>query len=342
MDLGVVEQKQRELWDRCRHPTGKWQPTDWRTLAQSIPDRIAAIASSTPHQLAVYDHRTSLTFGELDSEANRIANGILAGCGPGQEVVALLVGVDVPALTAALAVFKSGKTLVALEPSYPKERSLQILADCGAQYIVADGQRLAQALDLAGPECQVAELEDLATAEPRAPGVPVPLDAMSVLVYTSGSSGRPKAVAQSHDSSLAQALRGFSQYHPSDADRVAFYGHLAWAGTIWNLFGPLCHGASSGVFDFRQLGTHRLATWMRQAKPTILIGRTLTRQIIEHHPEQRFASVRLVRMGGDTIYRRDVETCLRVFPNSQFGTGLGLSETGLVTHLLLDLSLIHI
>ena len=41
-------------------------------------------------------------------------------------------------------------------------------------------------------------------------------------------------------------------------------------------------------------------------------------------------------MGGDTIYRREVEACRRAFPHATVITGLATSEAGRVTDLFLD------
>ena len=128
-DVLAFQQKQRELHEQCRHPTGEWQPVNWRYPQQSIPHRIAAVAQARPDQPAVCDHQTSLTYAQLDQAANQVAHAILADRGAGQEVVGLLVGVDATAVTAALGVLKAGKLSVALEPSVPEKRNLELLED---------------------------------------------------------------------------------------------------------------------------------------------------------------------------------------------------------------------
>ncbi len=291
---------------------------------------------ASPNQLAVYDHQTSLTYAELDQAANQVANAILAERGPGQEVVALLVGIDAPAVTAALGILKAGKTYVALEASFPQKRSLHILADADVKLILADGPHLPQARELAGSERQVIELEGLATCDPQPPNVPVPLNTLAVLNYTSGSTGQPKGVVQSHLSAFVQAVRRYSFYRVGDADRVAFFGSLAWTASVWSVFGPLCLGASVGRFDFRQHGLDQLANWLLETEPTVLCGRMVIRQLVHSNPRQRFASVRLVTLGGDTIFRDDVQASMLACPNALIAVGLGLSEAGRVTELLLD------
>jgi acyl-CoA synthetase (AMP-forming)/AMP-acid ligase II/acyl carrier protein len=332
----TLEQKQRDLQARCRHPTGSWQPVDWREPRQSIPDRITAVASSHPNRLAVRDPQTSLTYAELDAAANQVANAILADRGPGQEVIALFMGLDALAVTAALGVLKAGKIYVAPEPSFPQKRSAHILEDAGVELILSDGQHLAQARELAAPARQAVQVETLVAGDAQPPGVPVPLDSLAILNYTSGSTGLPKGVVQSHFSAFVHAVRRYSFYRVGDGDRIASWRSLAWAGTFGQIFGPLCLGASIAPFDLGRHGFHRLLKWLQDAEPTGLTGRILARQLVSSNLQRQFPSVRLVTLGGDTIYRQDVLACLRIFPNALVAVALGISEAGIVTNLLLD------
>jgi non-ribosomal peptide synthetase component F len=222
-------EKQRELHEQCRHPTGSWQPVDWRFPKTSIPHQIAAVARNRPDQVAVYDHQSSLNYVQLDQTANQVANAILADRGPGQEVVALLVGVDATAVTAALGVLRAGKVYTALEPSFPQKRNLEILEDAQVSLILSDARHLAQAQELAGLERLVIQLEGLVLENTHPPQVPVPLDSLALINYTSGSTSKPTGVVQSHHSLFVQAVRYASYYHLTSVDRLAFGGSLAWA-----------------------------------------------------------------------------------------------------------------
>jgi amino acid adenylation domain-containing protein len=332
----IVDQKQLEPCDPDRHPTASSQGVVLAASRQSIPDGIAAVAERAPTRVAVYDHQRSLTYAALDRAANQVANAVLAKRGRGQEVVALLTGVDLSAVIAALGILKACKIYVALEASLPHKRLLQILADTEASLILSDDLHLAQAQELAGSERQVVQLEALAVGDPSAPNVAVPLDAPALLIYTSGSTGQPKGVVQSHGSAYLQASRFVSDFHLGAADRLAFGESLAWASSFWDVFGPLCLGAATAPFDLRQHGMHRLVEWLLDTGPTIVAGRMFVRQIAYNNPQQQFPSVRLIWMGGDLITREDVRACVRVFPNAGIVTGLALSEAGRVTQLLVD------
>jgi amino acid adenylation domain-containing protein len=309
---------------------------DWRNPGQSIPDQVAAIARQSPDRPAAYDHQATLTYASLDRAANQVANAILAERGPGREVVGLLVGVDLSALVAALGVMKAGKTYVALEGSFPQQRSLFILGDAGVKLLLSDGVHLSQAQELAEGARQVLQIEELGQGDPNPPAVPVPLDAPAILNYTSGSTGQSKGVLQSHHTAAAQGVRRFGYFRTSSADRVVVLGSLAWAASIWNIFGPLYLGACVGLFDVRRHTTSELITWLEETEPTIVSGRVITRQIMHSDFQPRLPSVRVATMGGDTLYPEDAEAAFRLYPNALVAVGLGLSETGRVTQLLLD------
>jgi amino acid adenylation domain-containing protein len=278
-----------------------------------------------------------MTYSQLDQAANQVANALLAHSGPDQKiVVGLLVGVDATAVTAALGILKAGKIFVALEPSFPQKRNLEILEDAQVSLLLSDGRHLAQAQELTGAERQVIQIESLAAGDPRPPDVQVSLGSSALINYTSGSTSKPKGVLQSHRSLFAQAVRYASYYHLTDADKLAFGGSLAWAASFWVVFGPLCLGSTIAPFEFREHGMERLVTWLGSTMPTVVAGRSLLRQIVSHYPDQRFPSVRAVSMGGDTIFRQDIEACMRSFPNALITCGYGLTEAGRVTQLALD------
>ena len=312
------------------HPTGIWTRYDWQSSGQTIPARIAEMADRFPDHLATYDPERRLTYDQLDRAANRVANALLLACGPDQQAVVILAGANVGATIAALGVLKANKFYVGLEASFPVERARQIISDTAATFVLAETAYLSLAREMAGSMCKVVDIDELATSDDIRPEICIPLDATAVVNFTSGSTGKPKGVVQTHYSMRGHTLRYANAYQLSDADRVLKTESLAWAGTFWDLFGPLCLGACVASYDMTRYGTHGMPGWVRETGVTVMSGMTMIIRLSRDYPEERYPDVRLLQLGGDTVYRSDLEACQQVYSNAVAAVGLGMTEAGRV------------
>ncbi|RSN14522.1 acyl-CoA synthetase [Nonomuraea sp. WAC 01424] len=135
------------------------------------------IAAADPARPALLGDDESATYGELLTRADLASHGLLArGVRPGDAVVTVLKnGLD--ALTMMLATYQIGAYLVPVNWHYTAEEIDYVIADCGATVVIAP-----DALTVA----------DLTAGQPdTAPGH---RRAGSMMLYTSGTTGRPKGV----------------------------------------------------------------------------------------------------------------------------------------------------
>jgi acyl-coenzyme A synthetase/AMP-(fatty) acid ligase/aryl carrier-like protein len=181
---------------------------------------------------------------------------------------------------------------------------------------------------LAGAIAAVACVDDLDASPEGNPEVAMNLEDIAALSYTSGSTGRPKGVVQTHRSTVARVTRYATAYRLGAEDRFATFGSFAWSGSLSDVFGTLCLGASAGAYDTRRHGLPALVTWLERNNITAFAGITIARRLAFDFPERRLPEVRLIQLGGDTVYRRDVEACQSVFPNAVLAVGMGTTETG--------------
>ncbi len=161
--------------------------------------------AQAPHAPAVVCDGVTMSYAELDRDADRLARR-LRGQGVGPEArVGILLDRSPQLLVAILGVLKSGGAYVPLDTSYPPARSVGILTDSDVRVLITTSQHAA-ALDAAEwstPMSTITLLLDAAADPVEDDGAPLPLptsDSLAYVVHTSGSTGRPKGAMIEHGS----------------------------------------------------------------------------------------------------------------------------------------------
>jgi amino acid adenylation domain-containing protein len=164
----------------------------------TVADLVGEQARRTPDAVAVQDAARSLTYAELEAEANRLAHHLrAAGVGRGALVgVCLEPGVDVP--VALLAAYRAGAGHVPLDPDLPPDRLAYMVADAGLDAVLTSSA-LGGTCPEAGLRIELDREADAIAARPAdAPPGPAGPDDLAYVIYTSGSTGRPKGVEIAH------------------------------------------------------------------------------------------------------------------------------------------------
>ena len=153
-----------------------------------IVERFRAHARHQPHSPALRDGRRVLSYAELDELSERVAGSLQqAGVGPDQ-VVALLLPRGAQMLVAMLACFKAGAAYLPLDPALPPLRLASILDDARPALVLY--------LDELTMACEVPSLAwtQASSAAPLAAPVASAPQHLAYVLYTSGTSGKPKGV----------------------------------------------------------------------------------------------------------------------------------------------------
>ncbi|MFF2650666.1 amino acid adenylation domain-containing protein [Streptomyces sp. NPDC058045] len=212
-----------------------------------LPALFEEQAARTPHAEALRDGDRVLSYGQLDTLANRLAHALIdAGAGPEQRVAVLLPR-SADLVVALLAVAKSGAAYVPVDPEYPAERIAYMLDDAAPALVVAGaGTRAAvpAGLPVLDP---AAEHPGPGTAPTDADRVqPLTGDHPAYVIYTSGSTGRPKGVVVEHRS-LAGYLQDARTYYPSVAGGTLLHSPVSFDLTVTSLYAPLISGGAVRV-----------------------------------------------------------------------------------------------
>ncbi|MFH8347731.1 amino acid adenylation domain-containing protein [Streptomyces sp. NPDC018045] len=179
----------------------------------------------------------TLSYGELNARANRLARLLVArGAGP-ERLVALLLARSADLVVAVLAVLKSGAGYLPLDPAHPEERVRRVLADA-APVLVVTGEPIAVphpqiVLDGSDPAARY-PAEDL--------GLAVHPDSVAYVIYTSGSTGAPKGVVVSHRNVTRLLAVTGTRFGFGDDDVHTLFHSYAFDVSVWELWTALGSG----------------------------------------------------------------------------------------------------
>lgn len=318
--------------DRHRHPDAAWEEFSLTGVEQSIGARFEEQVAHDPDRLAVYSDPGAWKYSQLNAYANRIAHAILArqDAHIAPAAVAILLNNDAPMLTAILGALKSGAAYVPFDPSFPQERLTHYWQDAGAGLILTVALHMAQAQELAGNAACVVAVDSLPAGLPEQnPSVAVSPDTIAYIYYTSGSTGAPKSVYNSHRNLLHHIRRNSNIFCICPADRFLCLKSFSFAGALKDIFGSLLNGASIHLYPLMQKGIARLPDFLRAQRITIYNSvATVFRQLTDALREwDRFPDLRIVYFGGEQIKSNDLLLFQQHFGrDSLLVLGLGSTE----------------
>jgi len=320
------------------------QQTAWHGAVQ---DRFSEHARRAPDQVAIRFGEQSLTYRHLDRWSNRLANRLIAdGVRPGDVVT--VYGARRPSLVCALlGTLKAGAAFAVLDANYPAARLIdcaRIAAPRAGILLRAAGPPpdvLREFLDasLGVPCLELSDAPDVDDADPLsagfgdAPGVTVAADDLAYLAFTSGTTGKPKAIQGTH--------RPLSHFFPwycdcfgiRATDRFSMLSGLGHDPLLRDVFAPLWSGATICIPDSDDLSPAPLVDWMRRLEISVAHLTPAHGQLLAPSASQaegassRIESLRYVFFGGDVLRNDAVSRFRRVAPSATVVNFYGATET---------------
>nr|WP_254716830.1 non-ribosomal peptide synthetase [Actinomadura sp. WMMB 499] len=262
---------------------------------------------ATPQATAVLsDDGTSLSYAELDARVDAFAATLAdTGAATGNRV-ALVLPRSVDRVIALLGVIRAGAACVPIDPAYPAERIQQILEDSNAAIVVT------------GP--------DTLQATGR---TTTPPDDAAFVIFTSGTTGRPKGVILSHQAMVNRLTWGAEllQLHPGD--RALAKSSVGFIDAATELLTPLTAGATIVIAnDQAAQDPSALADIVQRHQVTHLLTVPSLADVLAHVPNASDAlrSLRHWVCSGETLTPATTEAIRQAAPGAVLRNFYGSTE----------------
>ena len=284
-------------------------------------------ARRTPRALAVEDTRTGLTYEELDRKADLLATYLRgAGAGPG-ELVGVYMERRAEYVVACLAALKAGAAYLILELAYPPSLLRDVVAD-SEPLLVLTQERYAENLPAGTARLCMDEgwekgIEATEDGEPPS----VDREDLAFVSYSSGTTGKPKGIANSHRAAVRSYLWrfGLSDYGPGD--RVGCNVFF-----IWEMLRPLLRGATTVVIpDDVIYDPGALIRFLEEfgITETLMTPSLLETVLDASGPDlaKRLSSLRVLWLNGEVVTRTLARRVLSLLPETRVLNVYSCSET---------------
>ncbi|MDI3288324.1 non-ribosomal peptide synthetase [Polyangium sp. 15x6] len=289
----------------------------------------SAQARRHPSATAISHGDRTLTYGELEQRANRLARRLLALGVEREGRVGVCLERSIDFVVCVLGILKAGAAYVPLDPGYPDERLRYMLEDAGCRHVLGRRAELGR-MEGTGSRlvCVEDELPQLGHMDPgphdEDPGVAWGGDALGYVMYTSGSTGRPKGVMVPHRGVLRIAVNsGFAPLGPADV--VAHLSNVSFDAATWEIWGALLNGARLAVFDRDEVLGDLGAALRARGATALFVTAALFNRCVDEAP-RTFASVEHVLVGGEALDATRVRRALTEGGQRRVINGYGPTE----------------
>ncbi|MEV7275406.1 amino acid adenylation domain-containing protein [Streptomyces sp. NPDC093111] len=310
-----------ERKDLAAYATGRTTTPPEDKLLHELIERVAR---TRPDATAVVDaDGDTLTFTELNADANRLAHHLITQGVRPEDVVGVALRSGPPLLTTLLGILKAGAAYLPLDPADPTARHEALLKAAGAKLAIAD-HPLPTTPTLPPPP----PTEALAELPSTNPSLPLPPTALAYVIFTSGSTGAPKGVQVEHRNIVNYVTWARDTYRSTRGRGAPLYSAMAFDLPVTSVF-PVWAAGEPVTCGAKERGAENLVTMTAEGgfglvkltpSHLALLDQTLT-------PREITESTDNLVIGGEQLHGHMLTRWRNHAPSTQVINEYGPTET---------------
>jgi amino acid adenylation domain-containing protein len=294
-----------------------WNETRMDFPSVCVPDLVTDQVNKTPDSIAVVCNDTSLTYRELEEQANQLAHYLQQRGVNRKSRVGIFLKRSENSIIALLAILKAGAAYVAIDLAYPSERIAYVLAEVKPSVVVTQKSLLHLLPENNACLCldtEKSSIESCSRISPKTNGSSY--DPMYI-IYTSGSTGRPKGSINVHRGVVNYLTYAKKQFEFTTEDSIIQLTSLSFDASIYEIFMPLTCGATVYMMDDAQM---RDPDYIQQAildhqVSYISCVPTMFRGLCESALKTTFRqhNLRLALIAGEALLKSDIDLARKAY-----------------------------
>lgn len=316
---------------------------DWNNTVVAYPamnlclhQLIEEQARRTPDRVALRFEQHSLTYGELDRRAERLARH-LSRLGAGPDVlVGLFVERSLEMVVGILGALKAGAAYVPMDTSYPQERLAFMLSDANLTLLLTQSSLVARLPESAAQAVCLDEFDWNGAQAATQSDARVRPEHLAYVIYTSGSTGRPKGVCIEHRNIVNYVLGVVDRLKLEPGMNYATVSTIAADLGNTVLFPALVTGGCLHVISQERAESQALLSeYFSREKIDVLkiVPSHLAALQSGRNPQQVMPARRLI-LGGESSRLDRIEVLRALSPDCEIYNHYGPTETtvGVLTY----------
>ena len=234
-----------------------WQALSQQTLAdyqwhdsQLFTDLVRRQAIEQPTAIALVHQDQRLSYAELESRSNALANLLIRDFNPqADDIIAVCCERGIDMMIGFIATLKAGAAFLPMDPDYPADRLAYMLSDSGATLILSQQKLIDESfLDTDLPQLALDSI-DYSVLSDSVPTLTIQPQQLAYVIYTSGSTGQPKGVLIPHIGFSMHVQTIGQRYGMTRDDVELLFASISFDGCIERWSVPLAFGSRLVIRD---------------------------------------------------------------------------------------------